>query len=132
MVAIQISNIKKLVFEKMQSPKFVGIVIFVAVLFAFVQYTIISDEHRGLVEEYIHNSATVNEKIGLVEKIKLTKITSVGVNISDNNAYKEYFYTVDGESSRIRLVVVLSQKNGEYLVKIKNIKDANRWGNPFD
>jgi hypothetical protein len=127
LVVIQISKFKEYMISQLQSLKFIAVVSFIVILFVTVQYSVFSDEHKSLVENFIKNSTAINDSVGVIQSLKLTKITSVGLNISDKKAYKKYFYTVKGEKSRVKLTVILTQKNNLYAIQIDDIKKSELW-----
>jgi predicted nucleotidyltransferase len=127
LVVIQISKFKEYIIKQVQSLKFIAVVSFIIILSFVVQYSVFSDEHKSLVEKFIKDSPVVNDNVGVIKSVKLTNITSVGLKISDDKAYKKYFYTVKGEKYRVRLTVILTQKNNEYAMQINNIKKSEIW-----
>lgn len=127
MVAIQISKFKEYIIQQVRLFKFIATVCFVLALLVGVQYSVFSDKHKDLVENFIEDSSVVKNSVGAVQSMKLTKITSVGLNISNEKAYKKYFYTVKGTKSRVKLIAVLTQKNSEFFINVINIKKADLW-----
>jgi hypothetical protein len=113
--------------KQVQSFKFIAVVSVIVILFVAVQYSVFSDEHKMLVESFIKDSIAINNSVGVIQSFKLTKITSVGLKISDEKAYKKYFYTIKGEKSRVKLSVILTQKNNEYSIHINDIKKSEMW-----
>lgn len=111
----------------MRSPVFIATVLFSLILLVVVQSIVFFDKHRDLVENFIADSSVISESVGAVQSTKLTKITSVGIDISNEKSYKKYYFQVKGTKARARLAIVLTQKNGEYRINIQSIEKYERW-----